>query len=113
VTGFPASSRIAPTAFTAAPDPDSKLRFSSLVVTLRARLTGVATRTAAQLTLRQREVLVQVARGRSMKEIAASMNFFPPRAFGTHKYEMIHPPSIRITAAFIRFAYQSGLVVPA
>jgi DNA-binding NarL/FixJ family response regulator len=64
---------------------------------------------AERLTLRQREVLGLVAKGQSMKEIAATLNL-SPRTVETHKYEMMHALGVGSTAELIEFALQNGFV---
>ena len=60
-----------------------------------------------RLTLRQREVLRLVAKGQSMKEIAATLEL-SPRTVETHKYEMMHTLGVETTAELIQFAFRSG-----
>ena len=60
-----------------------------------------------RLTLRQREVLRLVAKGQSMKEIAAALEL-SPRTIETHKYEMMHTLGVETTAELIQFAFRSG-----
>ena len=64
---------------------------------------------AERLTLRQREVLGLVAKGQSMKQIAAALNL-SPRTVETHKYEMMHTLGVQSTAELIEFALQNGFV---
>jgi DNA-binding NarL/FixJ family response regulator len=53
------------------------------------------------LTLRQRQVLQLIADGRTMKEIAASLNL-STRTVESHKYQMIEALSLRTTADLVR-----------
>jgi DNA-binding NarL/FixJ family response regulator len=62
-----------------------------------------------QLTSRQREVLLLLAEGRSMKEAAGILNV-SPRTVAFHKYRMMEHLRVRTTAALIQFAVREGLV---
>jgi DNA-binding NarL/FixJ family response regulator len=61
-----------------------------------------------KLTLRQREVLRLIARGQSMKEIAAALDL-SPRTVETHKYDMMHALGFETTAELMQFAWRNGL----
>jgi len=63
------------------------------------------------LTARQRQVLELIAEGRTMKEIAASLDV-SARTVESHKYQMIEALGLRTTADLVRYAVQMG-VVPA
>jgi len=60
------------------------------------------------LTTRQRQVLQLIAEGRTMKEIAASLNV-SARTVESHKYQMIEALGLRTTADLVRYAVQMGL----
>jgi len=60
------------------------------------------------LTTRQRQVLQLIAEGRTMKEIAASLNV-STRTVESHKYQMIEALGLRTTADLVRYAVQLGL----
>jgi len=62
-----------------------------------------------QLTSRQREVLLLLAEGRSMKEAAAVLNV-SPRTVAFHKYRMMEQLRVHSTAALIQFAVREGLI---
>ena len=62
-----------------------------------------------ELTPRQREVLQLVAEGRTMKEIAGTLNI-STRTVESHKYEMIQKLGAQTTAGLIRYAIKLGLV---
>jgi DNA-binding NarL/FixJ family response regulator len=62
-----------------------------------------------RLTTRQRQVLQLIAEGRTMKEIATSLNV-SARTAESHKYQMIEALSLRTTADLVRYAVQMGLV---
>ena len=64
---------------------------------------------AATPTDRQREVLQLLAKGRTMKEIAAELGI-TPRTVAFHKYEMMHRLSVSTTAELIGLAIQAGWV---
>jgi len=76
---------------------------------LAAMASGSGNSPAERLTLRQREVLGLVAKGQSMKQIAATLNL-SPRTVETHKYEMMHVLGFESTAELIAFALQNGFV---
>ena len=62
-----------------------------------------------QLTSRQREVLLLLAEGRSMKEAASILNV-SPRTIAFHKYRMMEHLRVQSTAALIQFAVREGLI---
>ncbi len=64
-----------------------------------------------QLTERQREVLQLLAEGRSMKEVAGTLNI-SARTVEAHKYEMMRVLGIKTTAELVRFAVKSHIVEP-
>jgi DNA-binding NarL/FixJ family response regulator len=76
---------------------------------LAAMASRSGTLPAERLTLRQREVLGLVARGLSMKEIAAALHL-SPRTVETHKYDMMHALGVGSTAELVEFALQNGFV---
>lgn len=63
----------------------------------------------AQLTCREREVLVEIARGRSNKEIGARFSI-SVRTVESHREALMRKLGIRGTAALTRFAVEHGLV---
>jgi len=68
-----------------------------------------STRSANQLTPRQREVVQLVAEGRSMKEIAAILDI-APRTVAFHKYRIMEMLRVRTTAELIQFAIKHHIV---
>lgn len=79
---------------------------------VRAAVAGVDARPpgrSVRLTARQRQVLQLIAEGRTMKEIAASLNV-SARTVESHKYQMIEALGLRTTADLVRYAVQMGLV---
>jgi DNA-binding NarL/FixJ family response regulator len=62
-----------------------------------------------RLTQRQREVLLLLAEGRSMKEAASILNV-SARTVAFHKYRMMEQLHVDSTAALIQFAVREGLV---
>ncbi len=62
-----------------------------------------------QLTPRQREVLLLLSEGRSMKEAAAILNV-SPRTVAFHKYRMMEQLRVHSSAALIQFAVREGLI---
>ncbi|HUF50049.1 MAG TPA: response regulator transcription factor [Longimicrobiales bacterium] len=63
----------------------------------------------AQLTCREREVLVEIARGLSNKEIAARINV-SVRTVESHREAVMRKLGLRGTAALTRFALDGGLL---
>jgi DNA-binding NarL/FixJ family response regulator len=64
-----------------------------------------------QLTEREREVLVQVARGRSSKEIAAALDI-SVRTVETHRANLMRKTGLDSVATLTQFAIREGLVPP-
>ena len=62
-----------------------------------------------RLTLRQKEVLQLLVEGRSMKEVAFTLNV-TPRTVAFHKYSMMEHLHLRSSAELIRFAVSNSLV---
>ena len=62
-----------------------------------------------QLTPRQRQVLMLIAEGRRMKEIAATLQI-STRTVETHKYEMMQALGVQSTAELVRYAIRERLV---
>ena len=76
---------------------------------LTPRLTkDVLELTQKTLTARQREVLGLIAKGRTMKEIAAELGL-SARTVETHKYQMMEALRVTSTAELIRHAIEYGL----
>jgi DNA-binding NarL/FixJ family response regulator len=65
----------------------------------------------AGLTVREREVLAQVAAGLSNEEIAAEL-YLSPLTVKTHVSRMMTKLGVRDRAQLVVLAYESGLVVP-
>jgi DNA-binding NarL/FixJ family response regulator len=61
------------------------------------------------ITPRQREVLILISRGLSMKEIAAQLNI-STRTAESHKYEMMQTLGVETTAELIKYALRLGLI---
>jgi len=79
---------------------------------LTPRLTkDVLELTKKTLTARQREVLGLIAKGRTMKEIAAELRL-SARTVETHKYQMMEALRVSSTAELIRHAIEYGLTEP-
>jgi DNA-binding NarL/FixJ family response regulator len=70
-----------------------------------AALAQPASATGPPLTPRQWDVLRLVARGRTLKEIAAVLHI-SPRTVETHKYEMMRALGVDTTAELIRYALE-------
>jgi len=62
-----------------------------------------------RLTLRQREVLQMLAEGRTVKEIASTLNV-SPRTVEFHKYRIMAEVGVRTVAELARYAVKKGLV---
>lgn len=62
----------------------------------------------AQLTCREREVLIEIARGRSNKEIGARFSI-SVRTVESHREALMRKLAIRGTAALTRFAMDHGM----
>jgi DNA-binding NarL/FixJ family response regulator len=65
-----------------------------------------------RLTPRQRDVVRLLAEGRTMKEIAATLEI-SPRTAETHKYQALEALGLKTTADLIRYALEHGLVTRA
>lgn len=61
------------------------------------------------LTSRQREVLVLIAQGKRMKEIAATLKI-SVRTVEDHKSQLLHALGAKNTADLVKFAVRQGLV---
>ena len=70
-----------------------------------------ATERRERLTLRQRDVLRLLADGRTMKEVAATLNV-SPRTVEKHKYQIMDILGIGSTAELVRYAVAHGLTTP-
>ena len=77
-------------------------RVEDLPVPIRAQVD------ADRLTPREREVLILLARGLAMKEVAAEMGI-TPRTVAFHKYRMMDSLGIRSSAELVRFAVEHGI----
>ncbi len=62
-----------------------------------------------QLTLRQKEVLQLLAEGRSMKEVAFTLNV-TPRTVAFHKYTMMEQLHVKTSAELIQYAIRNSFV---
>jgi DNA-binding NarL/FixJ family response regulator len=64
---------------------------------------------AQELTLRQREILQLLAEGKSMKEVASTLNL-TPRTIAFHKYRMMEQLRVGSTAELIQYAVKHHIV---
>src|SRR5215813_2387854 len=64
-----------------------------------------------ELTPRQREVLHLIARGLTMKEVAAQLGI-STRTAESHKYEMMEGLGVQTTAELVQYAIKLGLNTP-
>lgn len=74
-----------------------------------AEAAGKAPGDESPLTLRQREVLQLIAEGRTMKEIASTLDI-SPRTAESHKYEAMQILGVSTTAELIQYAIRTRLV---
>lgn len=65
---------------------------------------------ARTLTPRQREVVVLLAEGKSMKQVASVLNI-TPRTVAFHKYRVMQELHLETTADLIQFAIKSRILV--
>jgi len=65
---------------------------------------------AKALTPRQREVVVLLAEGKSMKEIASVLNV-TPRTIAFHKYRVMRELNLKTTADLIQFAIKARILI--
>jgi DNA-binding NarL/FixJ family response regulator len=72
-------------------------------------LHGDAQRPAEALTSRQREILQLLAEGKSMKEVASTLNV-TPRTVAFHKYRMMERLGAGSTAELIQYAVRHHIV---
>jgi DNA-binding NarL/FixJ family response regulator len=79
--------------------------------TRRPRPARLAQETLAQLTDRERDVLEQVAAGKSNTEIAAAL-YLSVATVKTHISRLLDKLSCRDRAQLVVAAYESGLAVP-
>ncbi|MCA9039860.1 MAG: response regulator transcription factor [Planctomycetaceae bacterium] len=64
-----------------------------------------------KLTTRQIEVLRQLARGKSVKEVAKDMHL-STKSIDSHKYRIMHKLGIHDRVELARFAIREGLLLP-
>jgi DNA-binding CsgD family transcriptional regulator len=62
------------------------------------------------LTPRQREVVLLIAEGKSMKQAASVLNV-TPRTVAFHKYRVMQELNLETTADLIQFAIKSRILV--
>ena len=72
-------------------------------------LHGDAQRPAEALTSRQREVLQLLAEGKSMKEVASTLNL-TPRTVAFHKYRMMERLGVGSSAELVQYAVKHHIV---
>jgi DNA-binding NarL/FixJ family response regulator len=65
---------------------------------------------AKTLTPRQREVVLLLAEGKSMKQVASVLNV-TPRTVAFHKYRVMQELNLETTADLIQFAIKSRILV--
>jgi DNA-binding NarL/FixJ family response regulator len=72
-------------------------------------LHGDAQRPAEALTSRQREILQLLAEGKSMKEVASTLNL-TPRTVAFHKYRMMERLGVGSSAELVQYAVKHHIV---
>jgi DNA-binding NarL/FixJ family response regulator len=72
---------------------------------------GVAQATSDMLTPRERDVLIEIARGRTNKEIAGTLGL-SVRTIESHRESLLKKLGVRGTAGLTRFAIEAGLLPP-
>ena len=70
---------------------------------------GERNKPAHELTSRQREMLQLLAEGKSMKEVASTLNV-TPRTVAFHKYRMMERLKAKSTAELIQYAVRHHIV---
>ena len=70
---------------------------------------GEREKASIELTKRQREVLQLVAEGRTMKEIAATLDV-SPRTVESHKYDLMQKLGVKTTAELIQYAIKRSII---
>lgn len=85
-------------------------RHVSLAIGKRALEENSATR-GDTLTPRERSVLVEIARGRTNKEIAGALGV-SVRTIESHRESLLKKLGVRGTAGLTRFAIEAGLLAP-
>jgi DNA-binding NarL/FixJ family response regulator len=65
---------------------------------------------AKTLSLRQREVVVLLAEGKSMKEVGAVLNV-TPRTIAFHKYRAMRQLKLKTSAELVQFAVRSRIII--
>lgn len=76
---------------------------------LEAFMKAGSDKASVELTARQREVLQLVAEGRTMKEIASTLNV-STRTVESHKYDLMEKLGLQTTAELIQYAIKRGIV---
>lgn len=76
---------------------------------LTAVVRGESGRALDQLTVREREVLIGIASGRTNREIAAALGI-SHRTVETHRESLMRKLSIRTVAGLTKFALEEGLI---
>jgi DNA-binding NarL/FixJ family response regulator len=71
--------------------------------------TGIGFRSLESLTLREREVFVQLAEGKSPSQVAASL-FISTKTVHTHRQHILDKLSLKTTTELIRFALRQGVI---
>jgi two-component system response regulator NreC len=74
-----------------------------------SQLVGSSPRSLEALTLREREVFLLLAEGKSPSEIARSL-FVSPKTVHTHRQHIMEKLNLRTTTELIRFALRQGLI---
>jgi len=91
--------------------PSVTRRLLTQVAATSARKALPDARRLEKLTVREREVLVQIGAGKSNAEIAAAL-FITPLTAKTHVSRIIGKLGVRDRTALVVLAYESGLITP-
>jgi DNA-binding NarL/FixJ family response regulator len=70
---------------------------------------GLPTRKASELTRREEEVLIQIAHGKSLKEVAEEL-FISVKTVETHKMHIQDKLQLNNTAQLVKYAIEHGLI---
>ena len=79
------------------------------LITVLLEASGQGPSDGSPLTGRQREVLQLIAEGRTMKEVATTLEI-SPRTAESHKYEIMQVLGVTTTAELVQYAVRSKLI---
>lgn len=70
---------------------------------------GLPTKKSKELTAREEEVLIHIAQGKSLKEIAEEL-FISVKTVETHKLHIQEKLNLQNTAQLVKYAFEHGLI---